>query len=40
MYIQNIISTISIPCIYAASVIHRDKDHIKAALEFEMDVAW
>lgn len=40
MYIQNSIFTISIPCIHVTPVIYRDKDHIKAALEFEMDVGW
>lgn len=40
MYIQTSTVTISIPCIHVATVIHRDKDHIKAALEFEMAVAW
>lgn len=40
MYIQNSIFSISIPCIHVATVIHRDKDDIKTALESEMAVAW
>lgn len=39
MYIENSIFTIPIPCTHVATVIHRDKDHMEAALEFEMAVA-
>lgn len=40
MYIQNSTFTIPIPCIHIGTVICKDKDHIKAALEVEMAVAW